>query len=316
MAQADEEVARLLDEVVARLSAEDDEEQLDALDELDALLEESFGEDGAQVGRAVRKGNGLNALAHMLCGDDSDVALQALHVIANLVSDAVDPSSTLTKDELLKLDRVGKAVLRLLDDKDADMVLLAAGTVQNVCSTVGWCRFVVHEGALPKLNKLLESEDDSSRARRYAAGALKNIIQAAHLDVDAGADEAAWEEVWLSEQVRGSCPRTSYYHQSVLHEPLLALPFLPRLGVLYSMLEARAARAPSEASTPPTLPAPDAGTQRRRASSLSGSRGGVCVRARLAAAGGGSACHVPGDARAAIGAATRTSRLGFERIGF
>ena len=202
MTQADEEVARLLDEVVARLSAEDTEEQLDALDELDALLEESFGEDGAQVGRAVRKGNGLNALAHMLCGDDSDVALQALHVIANLVSDAVDPSSTLTKDALLKLERVGKAVIRLLGDKDADMVLLAAGTVQNLCSTVGWCRFVVGQGALPKIIELLEAEDDGSRARRYAAGALKNIIQAAHLDVDAGADEAAWAEVWLSEQAR------------------------------------------------------------------------------------------------------------------
>ena len=111
------EVAALLADVVARLSSKGDEERYDALDELSELLAQSFDEDAAQVGRAVRDGDGLRALAILVTDEEKEVAVQAMEVIANLVSDVVDPSASLTKVILLRLPGGAKSVLQCLTEE-------------------------------------------------------------------------------------------------------------------------------------------------------------------------------------------------------
>lgn len=222
-------LARLVGDVCQRLSSENEDERLDALQHLDELLEDCFGEDGARLGTVVRNSTAIEALLSMVKSEDADVAVQALHVIANLVSDAVDPSSTLTKHALLKLENAGRTVVNLLKDDDSDkvfpaskmlcpaqllnfirlaarhratvlppwQVMLAIGTIQNLCATTGWSKLVVEEGMLPRIAELVV--EGQCYTQRYAAGALKNIIRVAHADVDAGGNEAEWEAVWLSE---------------------------------------------------------------------------------------------------------------------
>ena len=202
MSEPLDEVAALLADVVARLSSSDDEERYDALDELGALISESFDEDAAQVGSAVREGRGLCALTALIAGESKEVAVQAMEVLANLVSDTVDSAAWITKEALLQLPAGAASVLRCLSDEDEVLCMLAAGAVQNLCSSRDWCRVVVDQKALGQLDHLLNSEDE--RVRRYAAGALKNVIRAAHEDVESGGDEATWEEVWLSALALGA----------------------------------------------------------------------------------------------------------------
>ena len=73
------------------------EHMYDALDELSEMVGQAFGEDGARLGAAVRTGSGVFSLTRLLRDEDADARLQALHVLANLCSDAVDPGSEATK---------------------------------------------------------------------------------------------------------------------------------------------------------------------------------------------------------------------------
>eukprot|EP00965_Chrysotila_dentata_P056990 1890832-Pleurochrysis_carterae.AAC.4 len=58
------------------------EERMEALDDLAELVNSVYGEDGRELGRAVRLGGGITTLAVMLADRDPDIQQQALLVHA------------------------------------------------------------------------------------------------------------------------------------------------------------------------------------------------------------------------------------------
>ena len=171
----------------------------DGLGRLCEIVDAAFGEDGMAIGRAIRRdGVGLALLAHLATDEDADVRLQALHLIANLCSDAVDPGSASTKIDLLAEPAGASAIAESLRADDTQVVLLACGALQNLCTNREWCRVATERALLRRLEELLGFPD--AMMRRYSAGALKNIIQAAHRDLESGGVEEDWSEVWLSEE--------------------------------------------------------------------------------------------------------------------
>ena len=94
--------------IVKELAAETSECRLDALDELCAVVGSAYGADGAAVGTALREGGGIAALLAFLLDKDAAIAAQAMHLIANLCSDAVDVHSERSKLELLELPDSGR----------------------------------------------------------------------------------------------------------------------------------------------------------------------------------------------------------------
>ena len=174
------------------------EARYDALDEMCELVGGAFGDDGLAIGRAVRaNGSGISALASLAGAPDVEVRMQAVHVIANLCSDAVDAASATTKLALLNEPEGPTAVVEAVLSDEAQLVLLACGALQNLCTNPDWCQIVTGRGVLRRLEELLAFPDPMMC--RYASGALKNIIQAAHRDLEAGGVEDDWAEVWLSE---------------------------------------------------------------------------------------------------------------------
>eukprot|EP00966_Prymnesium_polylepis_P029366 682053-Prymnesium_polylepis.1 len=182
------------------------EKRCEALEELCDIVGAAYGEDGLSVGRAMRAdGIGITALVMLATDSELETRMQAIHIIANLCSDAVDSASATTKLALLNEPRGPDAVVEAVLSDDAQLVMLATGALQNLCTNRDWCQLVTGRGVLGRLEELLSYPD--ALMGRYASGALKNIIQAAHRDMEAGGIEDDWAEVWLSEDALAAVDR-------------------------------------------------------------------------------------------------------------
>ena len=84
------------------LNAEERADQEDALGLLCELVGGAFGDDGAVVGEAMRQGGAPLTLSYLLADESGNVRMQALYLMSNLASDAVDPNSAATKQALLQ----------------------------------------------------------------------------------------------------------------------------------------------------------------------------------------------------------------------
>ena len=90
-----------------------------AVPRLAATLETAYGQDGATIGHAVRSLPGVLESLLSIIAEEGDVLLEALHVLANVCSDAVDARSAETKRALLSTPQAADILFDLLTDDDA-----------------------------------------------------------------------------------------------------------------------------------------------------------------------------------------------------
>ena len=150
------------------------EDRLDGLCELAATIDGTFGRgEGAALGEAVRRINGVELLAWLTIDPSVQVQVQALLILGNLCSDACDPNSSTTKRVLL--DRGGhRAIILAVQSDDPVVLVYACGCLQNLCHDDAWAHALVEHEVEKRLEELIEHED--SRVGHYAAGALKNML--------------------------------------------------------------------------------------------------------------------------------------------
>lgn len=171
-------MANLLDEVermpetpsvpvlVALLRSTDEGERDDALASLAEMVDGAFGEDGEQLGLAVRANGGVALLSWLLADPSPDVQQMSLMIIGNLCSDSVDANSKETKRLLLQSGGA-RAILSCAFTEDPAVLLFACGALQNLCFEVAWSELAVSHDVHKRLESLLFHED--AMIVRYAS---------------------------------------------------------------------------------------------------------------------------------------------------
>ena len=140
------------------LNAEERADQEDALGLLCELVGGAFGDDGAVVGEAMRQGGAPLTLSYLLADESGNVRMQALYLMSNLASDAVDPNSAATKQALLQCGTEYR-LIPCLDDVDETVLTYAAATMQNLCHDDVWSATLRrHDGVQSRLEALLDHE--------------------------------------------------------------------------------------------------------------------------------------------------------------
>ena len=149
----------------------DNPKREEALDLLCELVGNAFGGEGIALGASVRDSNGVMAIIGLM--DAEDTLQQALYLIANLASDAVDSRSALTKRDLLQYGASGK-LLKCLSSQEPDVVTYACAALQNCSTDQAWANKLVEGGAVMLFEALLVHPNEL--IQRYAAGAIKNLV--------------------------------------------------------------------------------------------------------------------------------------------
>lgn len=151
------------------------EQRYEAAQELAQLVEFAFGEDGALIGRYLRDQGGVQALAVLLMEPYPEIQACVLQAMGNLCSESVDPQSKATKALLMSAG--GDAVVfQCLSSEDEAVLCMACAVLQNLCNDPSWAGAVVEKHAEEVLQGLLEHKEE--QVRRYAAGALRNVVAA------------------------------------------------------------------------------------------------------------------------------------------
>ena len=178
-----------ISELLASLRSSSPDDREFAVVVLSELVAAAYGDDGAAVGAAVRAGAGVPVLSWLMTTDPSpEIRLQALQLIGNLCSDAVDVRSAETKALLLRAGAEHALVAALQRDLDDEMLVLACATLQNLCHEPEWARAILRHGAPRRLEAIVEeataraAADDggggaAAHVLRYASGALSNIAR-------------------------------------------------------------------------------------------------------------------------------------------
>ena len=181
-------------EAIEKLAATDGlEARRDALALLLDTCESCYGKDAVALGNVMRsnEGRGLRVLCELLVSaknaDDEVLRQQALLVIGNLASDALDTQSSLTKGLLMQL-AAHKALLHCLEASDEVTLGLACGALQNLCHDRAWSSWLLQHGAERRLEELSRSSDPT--IQRYASGTLMNVSSSTHATLAGGAQAA------------------------------------------------------------------------------------------------------------------------------
>ena len=157
----------------ASLASTDSDVRQEAARQISAFVSEAYGEEGAELGAALREGGIVSQLAGLVGDESAEVRAHALLALGNLCSDSVDPNSSSTKALLLELG-MEKALLKNMQaGADESVLLVACATLQNLCHDAAWARRVVSAGVESRLEALVSHSD--ARVVRYASGALKNL---------------------------------------------------------------------------------------------------------------------------------------------
>ena len=134
------------------------EDRLDGLYELAATIDGTFGRgEGAALGEAVRRLDGVELLAWLIVDPSVEVQVQALLILGNLCSDACDPNSSTTKRVLL--DRGGhRAIILAVQSDDPVVLVYACGCLQNLCHDDAWAHALVAHEVEKRLEELVTGE--------------------------------------------------------------------------------------------------------------------------------------------------------------
>jgi len=159
-------------QVVVDLTAPQSEEaQHQAVTRLASLIDEATAEEAQQLGVCVRDFGALDALLALL--DRPSTEQDALRVIGNLASNAVDPNAADTKRLLFEMGAFDKILQRIHSDS-GPTVVYALGSVQNMCARREFAQHMRDTGADVRLRQLLATSSNAS-ARHFATGCLSNM---------------------------------------------------------------------------------------------------------------------------------------------
>ena len=147
----------------------------DTLSLLCDLVGSAFGDEGDALGASIRNAGGLVTLSWLLAESDTGVQKQALFLLANLASDAVDPNSQLTKQVLQECGAAYR-LLPCLDSSDGEVLTYACAAVQNLCHDPEWADMLIELDVVPRLEELIGHSEQM--VAHYAAGTLKNLLAA------------------------------------------------------------------------------------------------------------------------------------------
>lgn len=161
----------LVQALIAASRSPDESVRLAALADMAAVVSEAQGDEGLTVGQAFRVHGGVKELALALV-EPTPFKLQALLVLANLCSAAVDASSAQTKSELLACCGA-QPITACLHSEDEDVLVMACGLLQNLCHSQAWARATQKHGGVPEA--LLSHP--SPLVVQYASGAWTNIVR-------------------------------------------------------------------------------------------------------------------------------------------
>jgi hypothetical protein len=150
----------------------DEDARIDALEQISDAVNSASNEDGAVIGAVVRQCGGVQLLGALVVGQSLPLQQEALVLLGNLCSTAVDPLSSETKTLLYNSGAAG-GLVACLDSPEPAIVMCACGALQNLCHDVWWARACDDLGARERLQKL--SRDPDPTIARYSAGALKNM---------------------------------------------------------------------------------------------------------------------------------------------
>ena len=146
-----------------------------ALAALGDVVATAYGNDGSTVGRAVRETGALPDLRDAL--SNMETRENALLVLSNLVSDAVDAGSKSTKNSLMRCEGAADELFRcfesLREPGHEQALAFACGALQNLCHERDWAALLLEQGINDSLEGLIDHSDPC--VARYATGALKNM---------------------------------------------------------------------------------------------------------------------------------------------
>ena len=154
------------------LDLPDNANREEALDLLCELVGGAWGAEGEALGVAIRDAGGISTITNLL-ETDEEMIQQALFLIANLASDAVDAKSALTKRQLLAIGTAPK-LLMFLSSPETEVIAYAAAALQNCSTDPAWAAALADANAIPIFEALLVHS--SPIIQRYAAGAVKNVV--------------------------------------------------------------------------------------------------------------------------------------------
>ena len=168
-----------------------------ALPRLAAALDHAFGPAGEAIGVAVRSVPGVleRLVAAVECG--AELRFAALHILANVSSNAVDAASAETKRALLSVPGCAETLFDQLTDPDVPLVVrvAVAACLQNLCSDAAWVFVLSHEvELLADLEATCTHPSSDPRLVHYILGALANAAQAAA--ATAGCNLTLQESTW------------------------------------------------------------------------------------------------------------------------
>ena len=162
--------ARLL-RVVRQLCNDSDEDlQNSAVPALAELIDGSTAAEAEAVGACVRECGALEPLLNLL--DRPCTEQDALRIIGNLASNAVDPQAVETKRLLFELGAF-PMVLRRIFSSSGPTIVYALGSVQNMCARREYALHMQQMGADARLRELRTATNAS--ARHFATGCLSNM---------------------------------------------------------------------------------------------------------------------------------------------
>ena len=145
--------------------------QQNAVAQLAQMVDEVEGVHAAQLGRNIRDFGALPELLDMLGRDDT--RQDALRVIGNLASDAVDLNARETKQMIYEL-RGFDRVLPLIWAEDELTLVYALGAVQNLCTFPEYAHGMMRNGAKARLEELITLPGSTQR-QHFANGCLNNM---------------------------------------------------------------------------------------------------------------------------------------------
>ena len=87
----------------ASLGSNEEDVRIEAVTQISAFVSESYGEEGAELGMALRESGIVAQLAALVSDESAEVRAHTLLALGNLCSDSVDPASVFTKALLLEL---------------------------------------------------------------------------------------------------------------------------------------------------------------------------------------------------------------------
>lgn len=157
----------------ASLASSDAELRAEAAQQISAYVSEAYGEEGAELGHALRVSGIVEQLSGLVSDTSAEVRAHALLALGNLCSDSVDPSSSTTKALLLELGMEHALLANVQASAEESVLLVACATLQNLCHDASWAQRVIAAGVESRLEALIAHSDP--RVVRYASGALKNL---------------------------------------------------------------------------------------------------------------------------------------------